>query len=286
MGFLYIKKKDGERLGSYIQSIKNALYIGFHLNMNIKIVTNHPYTNKGKIPYIPEYIYINDSTTPDIVYTHSFLNKICIHRDIPELQSFIFEKNHTKVLQKLRENIKLPLATESASEQDLYIHMRSGDIFHEPGWKWDNFYIPPPLIFYYNVIQSRKWQNIYIICEDTQNLCLSALFNKYPQIKWRQQSLNEDIKLILKAKNIVYGGGTFVPSLLEFNKNVKLIYRVDYGLAPINSKIVHKLFNSRKYINALGGEFSNHPYQRYQMIHFGFNIRPKKPFRRFQRLRV
>ena len=33
MGLIYIKKKDGERLGSQIQSIKNALYVGIHFNI-------------------------------------------------------------------------------------------------------------------------------------------------------------------------------------------------------------------------------------------------------------
>ncbi len=74
MGFLYIKKKDGERLGSQIQSIKNALYVGIHFNMNIKIGTNHFYTNKDKLPYIPDFIRINDSLSSEILFTHTFLN--------------------------------------------------------------------------------------------------------------------------------------------------------------------------------------------------------------------
>ena len=74
MGLIYIKKKDGERLGSQIQSIKNALYVGIHFNMNIKISTNHFYTNKDKLPYIPDFIRINDSSSSEILFTHTFLN--------------------------------------------------------------------------------------------------------------------------------------------------------------------------------------------------------------------
>ena len=273
MGFLYIKKKDGERLGSQIQSIKNALYVGIHFNMNIKIGTNHFYTNKDKLPYIPDFIRINDSLSSEILFTHTFLNINSLCGEIsPSLWIYesIFKKNHQKVLQKLRESIKLPMPTKIAASDDLYIHMRSGDMFHQPGWKWSNFYIPPPLIFYYNAIRERSWRNIYVICEDRKNLCLSALLDKYPHIKWCQQSLIEDIKLILSARNIVYGGGTFVPSLLEFNRNVQMIYRVDYALIPINPRIVHLVYISKKYISALGGEFSNHPVHRFYMINFGF----------------
>ena len=68
MGLIYIKKKDGERLGSQIQSIKNALYVGIHFNMNIKISTNHFYTNKDKLPYIPDFIRINDSSSSEILF--------------------------------------------------------------------------------------------------------------------------------------------------------------------------------------------------------------------------
>jgi len=270
MGFIYIKKKDGERLGSQIQSIKNALYVGIHFNMNIKIGTNHFYTNKDKLPYIPDFIRINDSLSNEISFTHTFFNISSICRDITKLNESIFKKNHQKVLQKLRESIKLPIPTKIAASDDLYIHMRSGDMFHQPGWKWSNFYIPPPLIFYYNAIRERSWRNIYVICEDRKNLCLSALLDKYPNIKWSQQPLIEDIKLILSARNIVYGGGTFIPSLLEFNRNVQMIYRVDYALIPINPGIVHRVYISKKYISALGGEFSNHSVHRFYMINFGF----------------
>jgi len=263
------------------------ILICFHFNINIKIETNHPYTDKDKIPYIPNFLYINDSSSNEILFTHTFLNIISICRDIPEINKDNFEKNHEKVLHKLRENIKLPIPTKKGDGRDLYIHMRSGDMFHKPGWKWSNFYIPPPLRFYYNAIRARAWRNIYIICEDRKNLCLSALIDKYPHVKWRQQSLSEDIKLILSARNIVYGGGTFIPSLLEFNKDVKLIYRVDYALTPINTGIAYRIFNSRAYINALMGEFSNNPHQRYQMINFGFDTTQRKAgFRQFKRLRM
>ena len=272
MGLIYIKKKDGERLGSQIQSIKNALYVGIHFNMNIKISTNHFYTNKDKLPYIPEFIRINDSSSSEILFTHTFLNITSLCGEITKINKSIFKKNHIKVLQKLREIIKLPIPTKKAASDDLYIHMRSGDMFHQPGWKWSNFYIPPPLIFYYNAIRERSWRNIYIICEDRKNLCLFALLDKYPHIKWIQQSLIEDIKLILSARNIVYGGGTFVPSLLEFNRNVQMIYKVDYALTPIYPGILYRIYNSREYINALGGEFSNHPVHRFYMINFGFKV--------------
>jgi len=270
MGYLYIEKKEGERCGSQIQSIKHALYVAFHLNMNIKIGTNHLYTNKNELPYIPEVIQINDSSDNEVFHTHTFFNIASICSKITILNKDVFKKNHHKVLKKLRECIKLPAPTKVASANDLYIHMRSGDIFHKPGWKWSNFYIPPPLIFYNNAIRERSWRDIYIICEDGKNPCLSALLNKYPHIKWRQQSLVEDIKLILGARNIVYGGGTFVPSLLEFNRVVKLIYRVNYSLMPIYPAILYRIYDSIEYIRALGGEYSNLPVHKFYMIHFGF----------------
>ena len=268
MGYLYIEKKNGERFGSQIQSIKNALYVAFHLNMNIKIGTNHLYTNKNELPYIPEVIRLNDSSSNEVFHTHNFFNISVICAET-KINADAFKKNHPKVIQKLRECIKLPEPTKSASN-DLYIHMRSGDIFHKPGWKWSNFYIPPPLIYYNNAITERSWREIYIICEDAKNPCLSALLNKYPQIKWRQQSLVEDIKLILGARNIVYGGGTFIPSLLEFNRSVQLIYRVDYSLIPVSPAILYRIYNSYQYIKALGGEYSNLPAQQFYMINFGF----------------
>ena len=51
-----------------------------------------------------------------------------------------------------------------------------------------------------------------------------------------------------------------------------MIYKVDYALTPIYPGILYRIYNSREYINALGGEFSNHPVHRFYMINFGFKV--------------
>lgn len=269
MVYICIKKQNGERLGSQILSIKNALYVALHLNANIKIGVNHSYTDKSVVPYIPNRIILCDSSCNTNLYSDDFCGQERTCKDL-NLSLTVFRKNHLRVLQELRKHIKLPVPEVIGAWNDLYIHIRSGDTFNDLNFTWGKFYIPPPLIFYYNAIRERAWRNIYLICEDRKNDCVNFLIRRFPRIKWKKQSLVEDIKLILGARNIVYGGGTFVPSLLEFNNSVQLIYRVDYGQNPIKPHILYRLYDTKAYIKALGGEFSCKPIQRYYMIHFGF----------------
>ena len=47
---------------------------------------------------------------------------------------------------------------------NLYIHIRSGDIFSQNGGH--PYYVQPPLDYYKNIITAKKWNKIFIIYED------------------------------------------------------------------------------------------------------------------------
>ena len=131
----------------------------------------------------------------------------------------IFKQNieeRNKILQKafLINNInKLP-------ENDLVIHIRSGDIFvsnPHPN------YVPPPLSYYTKEIDKYKYDKIHIICEDTINPVVNELRKLYKNAVYEKNTLEKDIRIILGATNIIYSVGTFIPSLMLLSNNNKYI---------------------------------------------------------------
>ena len=74
---------------------------------------------------------------------------------------------------------------------DLYIHIRSGDIFINPKVIW--FYAQPPLCFYKKIIKKHKFNNIYIISEDKSNIVIDELLDQYKKIKYKKNDLDIDI---------------------------------------------------------------------------------------------
>lgn len=211
------------RYGNRIISIINALHLGIHLQMNIY----HVQPKNVKTPF-PKFITLTDNSDNIVKYKHNFYFLEQCLKTYPLLQKDIFYKNDKLVLDKLREVVDLPTPLRIYDDNDLHIHIRAGDIFQNWGYKelglWGT---PPPLDYYRQCIKSRTWKNIFIICEDNRNPCLDALLKEFPKIIWKKQSLRKDIQLILGSKNLVYGQGTFIPTLLLFHDNIKTVYKIN-----------------------------------------------------------
>ena len=90
--------------------------------------------------------------------------------------------------------------------------------------------IQPPLIFYKNIIESRKWKKIIIISEDKLNPCIDVLLKQYNNIYYfGENTLEKDIYELFKSTNLVMGNGTFIISLSIFMPHLeKLYYSDDY----------------------------------------------------------
>ena len=100
----------------------------------------------------------------------------------------------------------------SADVPDLVVHIRSGDVFHRINnptlYATPNF-VQPPLSFYKRIIREGDFQSIQIVAEDKQNPCIDALLEWDKRIFFRKQKPLADISLLLAAKNLVIGYGTF-----------------------------------------------------------------------------
>lgn len=164
----------------------------------------------------------------------------------------IFKNNKKKVLTILRKIFNFKYNdVKKYDDNDLHIHIRTGDIFQNAICSW---YMQPPLDFYIKIIESHKFNNIYLLAEDNLNPTIDKLIEKYPKIIWNKNNLNEDIKIIMGCKNMVFGIGSFIPNILYFNEGLKEIFiptRHDY-IDGYMENIKINVIDLTDYYNKLG----------------------------------
>lgn len=169
----------------------------------------------------------------------------------------IFKQNieeRNKILQKafLINNInKLP-------ENDIVIHIRSGDIFSS---KPHPNYVPPPLSYYTKEIDKCKYEKIHIVCEDTINPVVNELLKLYKNAVYEKNTLEKDIRIILGATNIIFSVGTFIPALMLLSNNNKYLY----GRHPYNEEL-------KEYYKIMK-PWKNTIVQRNYILTYGYNIK-------------
>ena len=114
---------------------------------------------------------------------------------------------------------------------DLVIHLRSGDIMNSG----HAVYIQPPLQFYVDVIESKTWDDIYIITEHENNPCFNSLIKKYPNIihflndKKNRTGGNGhgfkfDMEILISAKNLVVSNSSLSPLIIQMSYVIKNVY--------------------------------------------------------------
>lgn len=127
----------------------------------------------------------------------------------------------------------VPYLTVQASPQDtkdcLTIHLRSGDVFEpnpHPG------YTQPPLSFYTKVIEDAREKlsitQVQLVFEDRKNPCVERLetFVKSAglALKIQSGSFQEDVSVLLSARNLVFGYGTFGLGICLMSKERQSVY--------------------------------------------------------------
>ena len=134
---------------------------------------------------------------------------------------------------------------------ELYIHIRSGDIFHKSKYH-NKFYSQPPLCFYEAIIHNFTFNNIFIISENTNNPIINELLFKFPNITFSQHKIEVDMAYLIYAYNLVGSISTFINMIIRLNDNLKNFF--EYDLPTLSSKILHchhsyfKTFKNVQYI--------------------------------------
>ena len=122
----------------------------------------------------------------------------------------------------IKDEILKNIPIVSTDPDDLYMHVRGGDIFTNLTL---NVYSQPPLCFYEKIIKSHNFKNIYLISQDNLNIVVDSLIKKYPKIIFNINNFETDISLLAHAYHIACSIGSFLISAIKLNDNLKeLLY--------------------------------------------------------------
>ena len=146
-----------------------------------------------------------------------------------------------------REEILNNLPKPSTDVNDLYIHIRNGDIYKEPNR--GIYYAQPPLCFYEKVIEFKRFTNVYIIAVNDDYPIIQKLINEYKNTKYKRSSLKEDVSKLVYAYNIVASISSFLTSLIKLNDNLKYLWEYDIYHRPTKINHLHHSVSNftRKY---------------------------------------
>ena len=208
------------RFGNNIIQIINCLYFSTINNIsNIKFPKHDFLTNTEII--INENINNDNLNNKNVYDTFYYLDKLNLDSPSPVNMKKLAIKYILPILNK-----GIYIDGEQNTKNDLYIHIRGGDIFtSNPHPK----YVQPPLYYYYKIINDIDYNNINIIYEDNRNPCVNYLMNN-KEYNFYSGKLSEDIKLLLSASSLVIGCGTFGFAMYLLNPSLKKLFIPDYAL--------------------------------------------------------
>ena len=140
---------------------------------------------------------------------------------------------------------------------DLIIHIRSGDIFDESNrvnentssdlFKW---FQQPPYSFYKKIIDENNYSKIYIVSECYNNPIIAKIINNYTNSIFVSNDVNNDFKILLNSKNLVVSTSDFVKAAVYLSNQKNVIYcsRLHY-LYKVNHKFNIIEYNNLDYYN-------------------------------------
>lgn len=159
-----------------------------------------------------------------------------------------------------KNEILLNLPKIKTFPNDLYMHIRSGDIFSYPK---NNSYSQPPLCFYEKALNKFKFRKVFIISQKDNNPVINKILNKYDYVIYNKNPLIFDIAYLLNSFNIVQSTSSFLLSIIKLNDKLKVLF--EYDFYRLSSRFLHL---------------------HYSVYHFPFNytIYQMKPSRHYQKL--
>ena len=184
-----------------------------------------------------------------IVEVNTLKNVQKLNVIIDKTSNFFYYKCYMKIeyrVNVLRNEILKNLPKVNINIGDLYIYIRSGDIFITPHSK----YMQPPLCFYERVLDNFEFRNIYIIAQNKINPVIVKLLEKYINIIYLENSLKIDIAYLVSAYNLVGGAiSTFLFNILLLNNNLRFLwdFKKKLHMNNISTKIdINYLLNFNK----------------------------------------
>lgn len=149
---------------------------------------------------------------------------------------FIYAKpslTEAQISSELRRNLSFQTRSLDFGERDLVIHLRGGDVYNSDP---PRDYGQPPAGFYDYVIRSFSWDSVTVVHEDDKPVVLPRLRGIANTLgvpfRFQSGSLKDDLSVLLAAKNLVVGNGSFARAVCQLSSDLRTVYRLN-GTYPI-----------------------------------------------------
>ena len=181
---------------------------------------------------------IND-TQNQYYESNQNVNQETIYYDSLNILSYFYKIKPKIRMILLKDEITSNLPKLNISRNDLYIHIRSGDIFanyiHQP-------YAQPPLcfyekVFYNSIFKTFNFNKIYLLSVDNNNPTIDKLLSKFKKnIIYSQNSLEYDLSCLINSYNLVGSISSFLSTIILLNSNLENLW--EYNLYQMYEKMV------------------------------------------------
>jgi len=262
---LFIKGKA--RFGNFMMCMNNAIIYCEILHCK-KIIIE--YNNKIYLNSTIFYKKFNFTIEPNQKFNASDKNSIILDAYFFFFNSFRAWRNINRFrIFKIQLLNNLPKVV--IHKNDLYIYIRSGDIFLRFKNTIKN-YCQPPLCFYEKILEKFKFRKVFIISEDRLNPIIQIMLKKYSYIIYKKNNLKLDISYLINSYNLVSATSTFLSVIIIFNDKLKFLWKYDYYSIPPQKYLVsqllyrmYKMNSTPKFRNVMH-PWLNSPSQRKMMI--------------------
>ena len=116
----------------------------------------------------------------------------------------------------------------------LVIHLRAGDVFRDRNV--NRRYGQPPLAYYLAVLDHARWAAVDLVYEDLGNPVITPLLEACRSRGLATRSITHDltdtIDHLLRARNLVTGRGTFIPTIAALSENAESLYTFEGEVLP------------------------------------------------------
>lgn len=198
-----------ERWGNNLLQLLKACQLAESLGIGtVKVKHNFAFVTQS-LPWSPSVTVVPEETVQEECFAAKY---------------FMLASNHTipifaEFTPSFKRAYRNHLGVHQLNESALVVHLRSGDIFS----RWvHRLYAQPPCGYYQNIARSRNWDTILVFSEDYQNPCVrlvaeNATFHV-------GGVLLDDLRLLLGARNLVIGRGTFGLMLALLTEDLMRLY--------------------------------------------------------------
>ena len=215
------------RLGNNIQQVANCIMAAEKYKSSFRQKLDHDIISKYQVNF--EGLYASDWSGEGRYYSWEPL----VHCEKGILEGgnetgldvdYIFANMQRICRDHIAPNLILP-QKQTIGEDTIVMHLRSGDNYHRIFDPPTN-YIPNPLIFYLNLIES--FDKCILITEpDRENPIVHELA-KIDKVKIQSSTVADDFAILMNAENVALSGvGTFAMAAALCSSKIKNLYTTD-----------------------------------------------------------